>query len=57
MEGLGKGLAIASCAIAIAVVAVMLKNPYCLWAFVPVAWIANGWKISYTRKDEDEDDG
>ena len=44
MNGFGKGLAIAVCAVSIAVVAVTLKEPQCLWAFIPVAWITAYWR-------------
>lgn len=56
MEDLGKGLAIAACAFAIALVAVMLKEPQCLWAFIPVAWIASDWRIR-NKREKDKDDG
>ena len=44
MNGLGKGIAIAACAVAIAVSVWITKMPVCLFAFIPVAWMANDWK-------------
>lgn len=55
MEGLGKGLAIAACAFAIAWAAISLNSPTCFWAFIPLAWIANGWKIGGKTKEKEKD--
>jgi len=58
MNGLGKGIAIAACALAIAYIAVQLKNPDVCWSFVPVAWMANDWKCSCDcKKDHADEDG
>ncbi|MHC1598869.1 MAG: hypothetical protein ACXQT0_04745 [Candidatus Methanofastidiosia archaeon] len=51
MDGLGKGLAVAACAIAIVYAAVELKAPGCLWAFVPVAWIIEKWNCDCNDDD------
>lgn len=43
MRDLGKGIAIAACAIAIVVAVWITKMPVCLFAFIPVSWMASDW--------------
>ena len=40
MDNIFKNLSIIACALSIAYVAVELKDPQCLWAFIPVVWLA-----------------
>jgi len=52
MDGLGKGIAIAAASLAVAYIAVELKNPYVCWAFVPIAWMAQAmWERNSNNDD------
>ncbi len=44
MNGLGKGIAIGLCAVAIGFAVWVTKDARCLIAFIPVAWITGNWR-------------